>query len=75
MALSVVFVRGLVVSAFPQTRWGDLSELALSVPLALGTFLIAARALGVEEIRFAYDSFVVPTWRRVRGLHAKIPIG
>jgi putative peptidoglycan lipid II flippase len=75
MALSVVFVRSLVVSAFPQTRWGDLSELALFVPLALGTFLIAARALDVEEIRFAYESFVVPTWRRVRRLHAKIAIG
>jgi putative peptidoglycan lipid II flippase len=75
MALSVVFVRTLVFSAFPQTRWGDLSQLALSVPLALGTFLIAARALDVEEIRFAYDSFVVPTWRRLHSLHAKIRIG
>jgi putative peptidoglycan lipid II flippase len=75
MALSVVFVRSLVVSAFPQTRWGDLSELALSVPLALGTFFIAARALDIEEIRFAYDSFVVPTWGRLRGLHARIRIG
>jgi len=75
MALSVAFIRGLMVGAFPQTRWGDLSELALFVPLALGTFFIAARALDVEEIRFAYDSFVVPTWRRLRSLHAKIRIG
>ena len=75
MALSLLFVRGLFTGVFPPTRLGYLSELALAIPLALASFLVAARALGVEEIRFAYDSFVVPTWQRLRGLHAKLPIG
>jgi putative peptidoglycan lipid II flippase len=75
MALSLLFLRNLFAGVFPQTRLGYLSELAVALPLALGSFLAAARALGVEEIRFAYDSFWVPTWQRLRTLHAKIPIG
>jgi peptidoglycan biosynthesis protein MviN/MurJ (putative lipid II flippase) len=75
MTLSLLFARGLFAGVFPQTRLGYLSELAVSIPLALGGFLAAARALGIEEIGFAYYSFVVPTWRRLRSLHAKIPIG
>jgi putative peptidoglycan lipid II flippase len=75
MALSLLFLRSLVASVFPPTRLGYLSELAVAIPLALVSFLAAARALGVEEIGFAYDSFVVPTWQRLRSLHAKIAIG
>jgi len=75
MALSLLFVHSLFAGVFPQTRLGYLTKLAVAIPLALGSFLTAARALGIEEIGFAYRSFVVPTWQRVRSLHAKIPIG
>jgi hypothetical protein len=75
MALSLLFVRGLFVTVVPLTRLGYLMELAVALPLALASFLAAARALGVDEIRFAYHSFFVPTWQRLRGLHARIPIG
>jgi putative peptidoglycan lipid II flippase len=75
MALSLLCVRSLFAGLVPHSRLGYLGELAVAIPLALGSFLAAARALGIHEIRFAYDSFVVPTWQRLRSLHAKIAIG
>jgi hypothetical protein len=50
----------------------DCIELALLIPCALILFVGTARLLGVQEIDFAFRSFVVPTWKRFFPKRAKI---
>jgi len=72
MALPLVLLRSRWLTVFPETRLGYCSELAIAIPLALALFLAAARVLHIEEIGFAFHSFVVPTWKRVAIMHGKI---
>lgn len=78
MFFPLAFLHSHLSTLLPQTRLGYAAELAISLPLALALFFTAARALGVEEIRFVYQSFVAPTWIRLARsaplarLHVKI---
>jgi putative peptidoglycan lipid II flippase len=72
MALSVYLLHHRLLKTFPDTRLGYCSELAILIPLALLFFLAAARFLGVQEISFAFQSFIVPSWRRLSIRRGKI---
>jgi len=72
MALPLYLLHSRVFKAFPDTRLADCAQLALLIPLALMVFFAAARLLGVQEIGFAFDAFVVPTWKRFANRRGKI---
>jgi putative peptidoglycan lipid II flippase len=66
MAIALVFLRTRLFSAFAATRSSYCAELAIAIPLSVIVFILAAHVLGVQEIRFAFNSFVVPTWKRLK---------
>jgi putative peptidoglycan lipid II flippase len=72
MALPLFLLHNNVFKSLPQTRLLYCAELALLIPLAALMFLGAARLLGVQEINFALDSFVVPMWKRLTSKRAKV---
>ncbi len=72
MAVPLYLLHNYSFRSFPDTRLADCVELALLIPLALILFMGAARLLGVQEIGFAFRSFVVPTWKRFFPKRAKI---
>jgi hypothetical protein len=72
MALPLYFFHIQAAKAFGTTRLGYCSQLAILIPVSVVLFLAAARFLRVQEIGFAFDSFLVPTWKRFSNKHAKI---
>jgi putative peptidoglycan lipid II flippase len=74
MALPLYLLHSRVFKAFPDTRLAYCAQLAILIPLALLLFFAAARWLGVQEIGFAFSSFVVPTWKRIANKRGKILI-
>jgi putative peptidoglycan lipid II flippase len=72
MSLPLYFFHLRAAKAFGATRLGYCFELAVLIPVAVVLFLAAARFLRVQEIGFAFDSFIVPTWKRFSHRHAKI---
>jgi len=51
-----------------QSRWADLANLAVSLPVGVASFTLAANWLGIDEIRFGRDIF----GRRLASLRARI---
>jgi putative peptidoglycan lipid II flippase len=72
MAAPLYLLHHYLFHSVPDTRMADCIELALLVPCALILFVGTARLLGVQEIDFAFRSFVVPTWKRFFPKRAKI---
>ena len=78
LAASLAMAVVILVSNHYMTIWagrnraGYLLNLAVSLPLGLGTFLMASRRLGNDDIRVALDAFGAPVWRRVAGVRARI---
>jgi putative peptidoglycan lipid II flippase len=72
MALPLYLLHNHAFNTFPDTRLAYCIQLAVLIPLALILFFAAARFLGVQEISFAFSSFVVPTWKRLLNKRAKI---
>lgn len=72
MAVPLYLIHAYVFRTFPNTRLADCVQLAILLPLALVIFLGAARVLRVQELSFAFSSFVVPTWKRISLKRAKI---
>jgi putative peptidoglycan lipid II flippase len=72
MAAPLYLLHHYSFSTFRDTRMADCIELALLIPCALILFVGTARLLGVQEIDFAFRSFVVPTWKRFFPKRAKI---
>jgi putative peptidoglycan lipid II flippase len=68
MAVPVWFCNIYLTRWLGQSRWGDLANLAVSLPVGIATFTLAANWLGIEEIRFARDIFS----RRLTSLRARI---
>ncbi len=54
------------------SRWADLANLAVSLPVGLLAFVIILRYLKIDEVRFALDVFASPFLSRLRTLRAKI---
>jgi putative peptidoglycan lipid II flippase len=72
MALPLYLLHSRVFNALSHTRLAYCEQLGVLIPLALILFFAAARLLGVQEISFAFRSFVVPTWKRIANRRAKI---
>jgi putative peptidoglycan lipid II flippase len=72
MALPLWFFHTYVFSPFANGRASSCGELAVLIPLALIVFTATAHTLGVDEIRFAFNAVVVPTWKRLTLMNAKI---
>ena len=66
MAAPLFMIDRQVFRGVFDTRIAYCGELALLLPLAAIVFFGVARFLGVQEIGFAFHSFIVPTWRRLR---------
>jgi putative peptidoglycan lipid II flippase len=54
------------------SRWADLANLAVSLPIGLLAFVIILKYLKVDELRFALDVFASPFLSRFNSLRAKI---
>ncbi len=54
------------------SRWADLANLAVSLPIGLLAFVIILRYLKIDEVRFALDVFASPFLSRFQALRAKI---
>jgi len=72
MTLPLLLLRRWFLGAFAETRAVDCAELAFAIPLAIGLFLIAARFLRVEELRFAFEAFAAAPLKLRSNTHAKI---
>jgi putative peptidoglycan lipid II flippase len=72
MALALYWLHSHLFKTLPDSRMAYCGELAVLLPTGLLLFLGAARAMGVQEIGFAFSSFVVPTWKRFSNKRAKI---
>jgi putative peptidoglycan lipid II flippase len=72
MAVPLYLLHHYVMGTLPDTRFADCVQLAVLIPLALVLFLGVAQWLGVQEVDFAFTSFVVPTWKRFFTKRAKI---
>jgi len=69
MFFPLLFMHRHFCALFPETRLGYAAELTIALPLAGVIFFAAARLLGVAEIRFVHQAFVLPTWTRFAGLN------
>jgi len=72
MAVPLYFIHSYMSKTLPDSRLADCFQLAILIPLAVLLFLGAARALCVQEIDFAFSSFVLPTWKRFFSKRGKI---
>ena len=75
---SILMALPVWASSFQMTRWlgvsrwADLANLAVSLPVGLLAFVIILRYLKIDEVHFALDVFVSPFVSRIQSLRAKI---
>lgn len=62
----------LIMHYLGNTKIGYLADVAVSVPLGFGAFLLACRLLGVEEGVVAIQALSGPLGRMFRGLRGRI---
>jgi putative peptidoglycan lipid II flippase len=55
-----------------QTRWADLAELAVAIPVGLAVFAIIMKVLRIDEARFALQIFTSPFRRKLNRVRATI---
>lgn len=72
MALVIAFVNHYMTLWAGRNRSGYLLDLAVSMPLGVGTFLLASWWLGNDEILIAIDAFAGPLRRRLADARARI---
>jgi putative peptidoglycan lipid II flippase len=68
MAAPVWACNAYLTHRLGQSRWADLANLAVSLPVGVACFALAANWLGVEEIRLARDA----VGRRLASARARI---
>ena len=72
MALPVWLVSVQMTRWLGVSRWADLANLAVSLPVGLLAFVAILRYLKIDEVRFALDVFASPFLSRFQSLRAKI---
>jgi len=74
MAAAIVLLKPLLAPVQNVDRWTALAQTAVCLSAGLVTFVIAAAALGVEELNVVFDAFLFPFKRLVSASHAKIRV-
>ena len=68
MAVPVWLSNMYLTHRLGQSRWADLANLAVSLPVGVASFTLAANWFGIDEIRLVRDAF----GRRLVSLRARI---
>jgi len=55
-----------------ESRWADMAELVIAIPIGLFIFFIALRLLKVDEATFVFQIFGGPFRQKLDDLRARI---
>src|SRR5580658_1949897 len=55
-----------------ESRWADIADLFVAIPIGLASFFLALRLLKIDDAGFAFQVFSAPFQRKLDDLRAKI---
>lgn len=72
MALPVWLVDLQMRHWFGESRWADIADLFVAIPIGLTAFVLALRLLKVDDAGFAFQVFTAPFQHKLDDLRARI---
>lgn len=72
MAAPLWLIDRAMIGWLGQSRWADLAELAVALPVGLAVYALLLHLLRIDEARFALSVFTLPLKRRLNRLRDRI---